>query len=391
MKDIKNMKIAIVIDWLCVYAGAERLLAEILKIYPQADLFSVVDFFDDKLRHHLQGKKAMVSFIQHLPLARKKFRYYLPLMPMAVERFDLSAYDLVISGSHAVAKGVLTHPSQLHFCYLLARNLKYAYEDRPFYRQGKIIDFFQDLMFTPIRTWDSVASQRPDVTVAPSRFVGEWHQHRHGVSCDVVYPPVNISLFQKYYKETKDDYYVSVCRLEPYKRMDVVVAAFNQLGKKLVIIGSGSQDAALRKMAGNNIQFLGYQNADTVAETISKAKAFVFASREDWGIAPVEAQACGTPVIAYGQSGVRESIAGLDSPSPTGILFDEQNPAAIIEAVTLFEKRRGDFLPSACRENSNRFSTENFHQGFKSAVESAVLRFQAKKNNDAPLLHLRAQ
>ncbi len=369
------MRVAVVADWLTIYAGAERVLSEILKIYPNADLFSLVDFFDPKSRKLIGGKRAKTSFIQRLPLARSKYRHYLPFMPMAVERFDLTPYDLIISNSHAVAKGVLTTPQQLHVSYLCARNLKYAYEDRFLYPAGWLTQFLQDALLSRIRIWDSIASRRPDATVALSRYVRDWQMHRHGVSCEVIHPPVDVSFFSRHFRKEKEEYYVTVSRLEPYKRVDLIVSAFNELGKRLLVIGSGTQEKSLRRMASGNIEFLGYQNSEKVADAVSHAKAFVFASREDFGIAPLEAQACGTAVIAFGEGGTLETIQDLGTPFPTGLFFREPTPLSLVEAVRSFEKEQRRIIPEACRTNAERFSPEKFRLAFKTYVDDQLGRF----------------
>lgn len=362
------MKTAIVYDWLVTYGGAERVLGEVLSLYPSADLYTLVDFLPPSQRSFLQGRPARVSFLQHLPFARTRYRQYLPLMPAAVERFDLSGYDLVISLSHAVVKGVITSADQLHFCYLQARNLKYAYDDRHLYPGGRATKLVEDVLLSRIRVWDSIASRRPDVTVANSHFVSRWHRHRHGVSSAVIYPPVDTSLFSGFFQETKADHYVTVARLEPYKRVDLIVQAFAQLDLPLRVIGSGTQLTPLRAMAGPRTEFLGYQAIEQVAGTIASAKAFVFAAREDFGIAPLEAQACGTPVIAYGGGGVLESIRGLEDPAPTGMFFEEQTVPALISAIERFERERGLIDPTACRENALRFGPERFRNEFRACV-----------------------
>ena len=370
------MRIAIVHDWLVTYAGSERVLEQILRVFPQADLFSLIDFLPGDKRGFILNKPVTTSFIQQLPLAKRKYRQYLPLMPVAIERFDLSAYDLIISSSSAIAKGVLTGPDQLHICYLQARNLRQAYEERFSYRSGEMTGLLQDFFLTKIRLWDAIASRRPDVNIANSKFVQKWHYHRHGIRSSVIYPPVDVKLFDESFTEKKDDYYVTVTRFEPYKRVDLVIEAFNRSGRKLLVIGSGTQEKMLKQIAAENIEFLGYQNAQTIAKVVSRARAFVFSSREDFGIAPVEAQACGTPVIALGSGGARETIEGFDKPRPTGLFFKEQTVHSLKEAVDKFEEVRSGISPEACRENAQRFSEERFRREFSSLVDQEWKAFQ---------------
>lgn len=303
------------------------------------------------------------------------YRRYLPLMPAAIERFDLSGYDLVLSSSHAVAKGVLTHAQQLHICYLQARNLKYAYEDRASYPGGGLLRLAEDLLLSRIRVWDTVAARRPDVTIANSHYVSAWHRHRHGISSRVIYPPVDTDFFSGFFSEDKQDYYVTVGRLEPYKRMDVLVEAFRTIPARLLVIGDGTQRAALGARATPNIEFLGSRDRPAVAQALSHARAFVFASREDFGIAPVEAQACGTPVIALRAGGVPETIRGLGVADPTGILFESQTPESLAEAVRQFECEGNRITAAACLENAARFGTDRFRREFEAFVRTRFENF----------------
>jgi glycosyltransferase involved in cell wall biosynthesis len=371
------MKTAIVHDWLVTYAGAERVLAEIITLFPDADIFSLIDHLPTAQRGFIGGRRVRTSFLQQIPFIGRTYRAFLPLMPAAVERFDLTGYDLVLSSSNAVARGVLTTADQLHICYLQARNLKYAYEDRHQYPGGGLRRLVEDLLLTRIRVWDNVAARRPDHTIANSRYVSQWYQHRHGVTSDVLYPPVEVDFFAPFYRETKDDYFVTVGRLEPYKRMDVVVRAFGELSARLIVVGEGTQLAALRRMARPNVEFAGYCERDRVAELVAGARAFVFASREDFGIAPLEAQACGTPVIAFGHGGTRETIQDLDAPRPTGLLFEEQTVPSLVAAVGRFERERHCISPNACRANAARFNAGRFRTEFRAYVDGAVARWRA--------------
>lgn len=381
------MRIAIVHDWLVVYAGAERVLEQILDCYPDADLFSLVDFLPANQRGFIRDKSVKTSFIQHLPGARKIYRAYLPAMPLAVERFDFSGYDLIITTSHAVVKGIITSADQLHICYMQARNIKYAYEDRFLYKSNKILQFIQDIFLTRLRVWDSIASQRPDVTVANSDFVSRWHTHRHNIACSVIYPPVDISFFAEKFSLWKEDYYVTVGRIEPYKRFDIIIKAFNNLGLKLKVIGDGTLLKDLQSTANSNIEFLGYLRPDEVASIVGKAKAFVFASREDFGIAPLEAQACGTPVIAFGKGGVQETIiplpdsedTALPSAPPSGLFFYEQTVDSIIAAVERFEAAGAVITPESCRQNALRFAPERFRTELKALVQREWMSFRVVK------------
>lgn len=322
------MKVAIVHDWFAVYGGAERVLEQLIKCFPQAELYTTVDFIPAAQRDFIQGRPIHTSFLQSIPFISKVYKLCLPLMPTAIERFDLRAYDLVISCSFAVAKGVLTHADQLHVCYLQARNLKYAYEDRFLYQGNAVVRLLQDLQLSRIRVWDSIASKRPDVTVANSQYVRHWHRKRHAIECEVIYPPVDLRRFSFDPTIERDDYYITTSRLEPYKRIDLIVDACTRLGVPLVVIGSGSEMARLKKSAGQNVRFLGYQKGDVIEKMTARAKAFIFASCEDFGIAPLEAQACGTPVCGIRGSRMdRIVFAGLED------WAIENSPVALAAAI----------------------------------------------------------
>ena len=370
------MKVAIVHDWLVTYGGAEQVLEQMLKTFPGAQLFSLIHRMPAHQRGFLDGRQVRTSFLQHIPFIHRTYRRFLPLMPAAVERFDFTGYDLVLTSSSAVVRGVLTTPDQVHICYLQARNLKYAYEDRWSYPGGRLRRLAEDLLLTRVRVWDSIAARRPDRTIANSRYVSAWHQHRHGVPSDVIYPPVDTDAMAAVYREDKDAYFVTVGRLEPYKRMDLVVEAFGHIPARLVVVGEGTQLPALRRMATPNVEFAGYCSRERVAEIISRAQAFVFAAREDFGIAPLEAQACGTPVIAYGRGGAQETIDGLETAQPTGVLFPEQTVDSLLHGLRQFEQNRQRLTPEACRRNALRFSPERFRSELRQCVESELRRRQ---------------
>lgn len=381
MKPLSRARIAVVHEWLVGYLGGyERVLASFREIFPDADHFALVHDPAGFRGSPLEDLAVRTSFIQSLPGSVRSYRRYLPLMPLAVERFDLSGYDLVVSSSHAVAKGVITSPDQLHVCYLQARNLKYAYEDRFFYPRQAATGFVEDFFLSKIRVWDSVASKRPDFTIANSHYVSDWHFHRHGIRSAVIYPPVDVVHFSRHFQPTKDEYYVTVGRLEPYKRVDLVVKAFNSLGLPLVVVGDGTMAEGLRRMALDNVELVGQKDSTSVARLISRAKAFVFAAREDFGIAPLEAQVCGTPVIAYGRGGAAETVVGPPDPDATGLFFDTQTPSALAEAVGHFETRVREFGPEACRRNAERFGGERFQREFEATVGEQWAKFQRRKD-----------
>lgn len=375
------MKTAIIHEWLVNYAGSERVIEQILQVYPAADLYSIIDFLPPDQRGFIQNKKVTTSFIQHLPMARNKYRQYLPFMPMAVEQFDLSGYDLVLSSSHAVAKGVLTGPSQLHISYVHTP-MRYAWDLQHQYLKESGLNnglkgWMVKRMLHKIRLWDYRTANGVDAFIANSKFIAGriWKVYRREAT--VIYPPVDIETFSP--GKIKGDFYFTASRLVPYKKIDLVVEAFSQMpDKKLIVIGDGPDFNKVRNKAGSNVQLLGYQPVSQMKEYMQKARAFIFAAEEDFGIIPVEAQACGTPVIAYGRGGVLESVRGLSSEMPTGVFFPEQTVEAIKQAVGYFESVEGDITPQACRENALRFSPDRFRREFRDYVENEWVLFRKK-------------
>ena len=374
------MKIAIAHDWLVTFAGAERVLAEILALYPAADLFSVVDFLPAANRTMLGGRLVQTTWLQRLPGARRRYRSYLPLMPWAVEQLDLSGYDLVISSSHAVAKGVVTRPDQPHVCYCHSP-MRYAWDMREEYLREAGIDsglagWLARLMLERLRRWDLANSRRVDHFIANSRFIAERIRVSYGREATVVYPPVDLAYYTPagaIAPSEKDSFYLAASRMVPYKRMNLIVQAFSRMpGRQLVVIGDGPQYETARANAGPNIEFMGYQPQEVLRQKLRQARALVFAAKEDFGILPVEAQACGTPVIAYGAGGSLETVRGLGCAGvdqPTGLFFAEQTVESLIAAVVEFENKEADFLAENCRQNALRFTAAEFRRQFMAQVD----------------------
>lgn len=367
-------KIAIVHEWLATYAGSERVVEQLLKIYPEADLFSVVDFLPDEERGFLQGKVPTTSFIQRLPMARKRFRHYLPLMPLAMEQLDLSAYDLVISSNHAVAKNVLTGPHQLHVSYVHSP-MRYAWDLQHQYLQesglekglmgGLVRLFLHYLRFCDLRSANGV-----DHFVANSGFIAKRIHKVYRRDAAVIYPPVDVERFQL--ETTKEDFYLSASRMVPYKRVPMIVEAFARMpDKRLVVIGDGTEFERAKRLATPNVELLGYVDTPKMVDTMRRAKAMVFAAEEDFGIAPVEAQACGTPVIAYGRGGSLETVKA-DGPDPTGLFFDAQTVESVMAAVQRFEAEAQRYTPQACRAHAEQFSEAAFRERFKAFVDQRL-------------------
>lgn len=368
------MKTAIVCDWLVTYAGAERVLEQMIRAFPEADLFSVVDFVPSQDRAFLQGKTPKVSFLQQWPQAAKRYRSYLPFMPLAIEQLDLSGYDLILSSSHAVAKGILTGPDQVHISYVHSP-IRYAWDlQHQYLREAGLTRGMKGWLAKAIlhymRLWDSRTASGVDAFLANSHFIARRIKKVYGREASVIYPPVDVERFV--FCDQKEDYYVTASRMVPYKRIDLIVEAFSAMpDKKLVVIGDGPDFAKIKARAGRNIELLGYQPTEVMLHHMQHARAFVFAAEEDFGIAPVEAQACGTPVIAYGKGGALETVRGGKTPDGrTGCFFYEQTVAGLCAAVNQFETEEGAINYQDCRENALRFSIEAFRTQYKEFVMS---------------------
>ncbi len=352
------MKVAIVHDWLVTDAGAEKVLRSIIELYPDAKIYSLVDFLSDEDRARiLMGKRVHTSFIQNLPFAKKQFRNYLPLFPKAMESFNLSSYDLIISSSWAVAKGVKTTNTQLHvsYCHTPIRYAWDLYEEYTSHlKQPKI--FLVKLTLKYIKRWDYNTRNRVDYYIANSSFVKERIIKNYARDAMVIHPPVDTDAFNLHVN--KEDFYVTVSRLVPYKKVSMIVEAFNKNGKKLIVIGSGEEHELIQSIAKDNITVLGWQEREVIIDTMQRAKAFVYAAQEDFGIVLVEAMACGTPVIAYGVGGVRDSVIE----NKTGIFFEEQTPASLNKAVEHFESLYFDSI--VISNHAQNFSTKHFKDNF---------------------------
>lgn len=376
------MKVALVVDWLTVYSGAERVVEQILQLYPDADLFSLIDFLQDDQRAFLNGKQATTSFLQRMPFARTRYRSYLPLMPLAIEQFDLSGYDLIISSSHAVAKGVLTGPDQLHICYIhspvrYAWDLQHQYLMQSGLNKG-LKNWIARWSLHYIRNFDARSSLGVNAFIANSEFIARRVQKCYRRPAEVVYPPVNITDFVP--QPDKQDFYVAASRMVPYKRMDLIAQAFRQMPeRKLVIIGDGPDLDKVRAVAAgaSNITVTGFLPFPQMRHYMQQAKAFVFAAEEDFGITPVEAMACGTPVIAYGKGGALETVVD----GRTGFFFPQQTPESLIQAVEHFEQQGHSIRPEHCREQAEHFSIELFRERFSRAVDAAIQEFNPNPNS----------
>lgn len=366
------MKTAIVCDWLVAVGGAEKFLGHLLECYPEADLFAVVDFVEPDQRQFLRNKTIKTTFIQHLPFAKKRYRGYLPLMPMAIEQLDVSAYNLIISSSHAVAKGVITGPDQIHISYVHSP-MRYAWDLQHQYLRETGLDkklrgLLARYFLHKLRLWDLRSANGVDHFVANSHFIARRIEKTYRRHAEVIYPPVEIAQFTPC--ATKEDFYLAASRLVPYKRIDLIVESFNAMpDKKLIVIGDGPDWAKIKNKAGANVVMLGYQSDKVLISHLQRAKALIFAAEEDFGLIPLEAQACGTPVIAFGKGGALETVRDIDHEKPTGLFFPEQTTAAIVQAVRTFEANQHYFTVQHCITNAARFSPEQFCNTFKQYVD----------------------
>ncbi len=374
------MKTAIVHDWLMTYAGAERVLEQMLQVYPDADLFSLIDFLPESERSFLGGRPVRTSFLQRLPGMRRHYRRWLALMPLAVEQFDLSGYDLVLSSSYAVAKGVLTGPDQLHLCMCYSPP-RYAWDLQHQYLRETGLDrglrgFAARWILHRLRVWDVRTANGVDGFIAISHFIERriWKTYRR--ESVVIYPPVDVAAFTP--AGPREDFYITASRMVPYKRIDLIVKAFSAMPEReLLVIGDGPEAARIRANAGPNVRFLGRQPFEVLRDHLRRARAFVFAAEEDFGIAPLEAQACGTPVIAYGKGGVLETVRGLDAAAPTGVYFEGQSVASVLSAVETFERESTRITPDACRANALRFAPERFRRELREYADDQLQRYRS--------------
>ena len=362
---LENKKIALVHYWLVGMRGGEKVVESICRIFPHIDIYTLI-YNKDKISDLINSKKIYTSFIQKMPFAKKKHQVYLPLMPVAIEQFDLSGYDIVISSESGVAKGILTKPETCHICYCHSPmrylwNMYFDYLNNE--KMGCLKKNFIRWYFNYLRVWDIASSYKVDYFVCNSNNVKKRVLKYYKRESDVIYPPVNVNGFK--FSEEKDDFYLAISQLVSYKRIDLAVDAFNSLGKELFIIGDGPERKNLEKKAGKNIKFLGWQEDDVLKDYYSRAKAFIFPGEEDFGITPVEAQASGTPVIGYGKGGLLETV--IDG--VTGLFFKEQSAGALIEAVNRFEKMQDTLDRKKMLENAKKFDVCIFEKNIKDFIE----------------------
>jgi glycosyltransferase involved in cell wall biosynthesis len=380
MELLKSKKIAIISDWLVVCGGAEKVLFEIINCFPHADLFALIDFVEEKDRWFLHHKSVKTSFMQKIPFVKKHYRKLLSLMPYAIEQFDLSGYDIVISSSHAVAKGVITGPNQIHICYCHSP-MRYAWDLQHQYLEESglnksILGIIAKYQLHKMRIWDYRTAHGVDHFIANSKFIGRRIKKVYGRESEVIYPPVTLLALENEGIQ-KSDYYIVVSRLVPYKKIMLVAETFAQMpDKELLIIGDGPDKEKIAKIASyaKNIKMLGYLSSDMVQTHFLAAKAYICMAEEDFGIATVEAQNYGLPVIGYVKGGTREIVQYGAGEFDTGILFDQQSIESLSNAIHEFEANSSRISAENCRENAQKFSNERFKNELINLVATASMK-----------------
>ncbi len=369
------MRVAIVHDWLTGMRGGERVLEALLDLWPDAEIFTLLHV-PGSVSARIESRPIHTSFVDRIPAARPRYRALLPLFPAAVERFDLRGFDLVVSSSHCVAKGARPPADSPHlsYCHTPMRYVWDLYDD--YFGPGRAsppVRWLMPAVARRLRRWDAASADRVDAFVASSEHIRDRIRRCYGRNAVVVHPPVDVGRFRP--APSRDDFYLVVSALVPYKRIDVAVEAFNALGRPLVVVGSGPESGRLRRAAGSGIRFAGWLPDADVAHLLGRCRAFIHPAREDFGIAAVEAQAAGAPVIAFRAGGALETVVGADAdgapdPAATGVFFSPQTPAALAAAVLRFERR--SFDPDALRANAERFDTEVFRRRMRRRVEALL-------------------
>ncbi len=391
---VTEAKIALIHDWLTGMRGGERCLEVFCGLFPTADIFTLLHV-RGSVSKTIEERLIRTSTIQALPFAATRYRYYLPLFPWAIGRFNLDEYDLILSSSHCVAKGIRPPPRALHIAYLFTP-MRYIWDMQAAYMGAGQMDPMSRLMLRAIserlRRWDIAVNTQVDHFVAISHYVADRIRRYYGREATVIYPPVETARF--HIAERTDDYYLVAGALAPYKRVDLAIEAFNRLQRHLVIVGEGQEGGRLRRIAGPTIEFLGWRSDREVADLLSRCRALIFPGEEDFGILPVEAMACGRPVIAYGKGGVTETVMplncsmfntqrselknslnleprtlNLEPGTPTGVFFYEQTVEALMQAIDLFERSADQFDPEALRAYSLSFDRSIFEKQIATFID----------------------
>ncbi|QQE12577.1 glycosyltransferase [Planctomycetota bacterium] len=370
-------KIGLANDWITTYGGSEKVLEAFSRIYPDAPLHT--SLYNAKAIEHtgLANLDIRTSFLQKIPFAIRKYKAFLPFMPFAIEQLDFDDYDIILSSSHAIAKGIITNANQLHICYMHTP-IRYAWDLQQTYLKEAKLGYSPRglaarLILHYIRNWDQLSANRPDHYIANSNYVARRIYKVYRREADVVYPPVDVDRFVP--SKDRGDFYLVVTRLVPYKKVELIAKACIKAKRKLVIIGNGPEMKKLKMINHPDIQLLGHQSDEVVNEHMQTCKAFIFAADEDFGIVPVEAQAAGAPVIAYGRGGCLETVVE----GKTGCFFSEQNESTICDAIERFERIEHTFDMHEIVAHAQQFSAKRFKEEIERFVEKYWHQFKGTK------------
>ncbi|MFT3880537.1 MAG: glycosyltransferase [Gemmatales bacterium] len=366
------MRVALVHDWLTGMRGGEKVLEALCGMYPQAEIFTLLAD-RDALSPTLSAMKIHTSWMQKLPGVKRYYRKLLPWMPGAIERFDLTGFDLVISSSHCVAKGVKVPAGVPHLCYCHTP-MRYAWHLRDLYLEKvpALARSWARSQLDQLREWDRTTASRVTQFIANGKTVQQRIKEAYGRDSIIIHPPVDVEFYVPASEVKREDYYLVVSALAPNKRTDLAIGACQKLGRRSVIIGTGEEEPKLRRLAGTETTFLGWASNETIRDHLQRCRALLFPGEEDFGIVPVEAQACGAVVIAYGVGGATETVVPLGLPNPTGVWFMEPSVDSVAAAMQRFENERAGIRSEVCRGNVEQYGVERFRAQMVEVIRSNI-------------------